>query len=152
MCFDFKEVFRHEVFNLFIAAHHQPEHGCLHAPHGKHALITSIATENGVSTGHIDAVQPVGTRSRQRRNAQRYKLTVGTKTVDRPLNRLRVQVVYQATLHLLALFRCQLQIVQHFIHQQLPFTIRVPGVNDFAGFMQEPFDDVKLFGHGGSGL
>ena len=27
----------------------------------------------------------------------------------------RVQVVYQATLHLLALFRCQLQIVQHFI-------------------------------------
>ncbi|WP_432758722.1 toprim domain-containing protein, partial [Escherichia coli] len=62
---------------------------------------------------------------RQRRNAQRYKLTVGTKTVDRPLNRLRVQVVYQATLYLLALFRCQLQIVQHFIHQQLPFTIRV---------------------------
>ena len=53
--------------------------------------------------GHIDAVQPVGTRSRQRRNAQRYKLTVGTKTVDRPLNRLRVQVVYQATLYLLAL-------------------------------------------------
>ena len=117
MRFDFKEIFRHEVFNLFVAAHHQSEYGRLHASHGKYALITGIATENGVSAGHIDAVQPVGSGSRQCRNAQRHKLTVGTKTVDRPLNRLRVQVVYQATLHLLALFRCQLQIVQHFIHQ-----------------------------------
>ena len=31
-------------------------------------------------------------------------------------------------------------------------TIRVSGVNDFAGFMQEAFDDIKLFSHGGSGL
>ena len=152
MCFDFKEVFRHEVFNLFIAAHHQPKHGRLHASHGKHTLITGIAAENGIRTGHINAVQPVSPRPRQCRNAQRYKLAIGAKTIDRPLNRLRVQVVYQTTLYLLALFRCQLQVVQHFIHQQLPFAIRVSGVNDFAGFMQEPFDDVKLFGHGGSGL
>ena len=152
MCFDFKEVFRHEVFNLFIAAHHQPKHGRLHASHGKYALITGIATENGVSAGHIDAVQPVSSGSRQCRNAQRYKLAIGAKTIDRPLNRLRVQVVYQTTLYLLALFRCQLQVVQHFIHQQLPFAIRVSGVNDFAGFMQEAFDDIKLFSHGGSGL
>lgn len=151
MCFDFKEVFRHEVFNLFVAAHHQPEYGRLHASHGKYALITGIATENSVSAGHIDAVQPVSPRPRQCRNAQRYKLAIGAKTIDRPLNRLRVQVVYQTTLYLLAL-SVPVAGGQHFIHQQLPFAIRVSGVNDFAGFMQEAFDDIKLFSHGGSGL
>ena len=93
MRFDFKEIFRDEVFNLFVAAHHQPKHWRLHAPNGKYPLVASITPQNGICAGHINAVQPVGTRSRQRRNAQRYKLTVGTKTIDRPLNRLRVQVV-----------------------------------------------------------
>lgn len=69
MRFDLKEIFRHEVFNFFVAAHYQPEHRRLHASNGKYALIASIATENGIRAGHIDTVQPVGTRSRQCRNA-----------------------------------------------------------------------------------
>ena len=147
-----KEVFGDKVFNLFITTHNQSEHRRLYAPDRKYALIARVTSENGVSARHIDTVQPVRTRSRQRRDAQRDKLTVGAQTLNSPLHGLRVEVVNQATLHLLALFRCQLQVIQHFIHQQLPFTIGVTGVNNFAGLMQKALNDVKLFGHRGARL
>ena len=152
MRFHFEEVFGDEVLYLFIATHNQPEHRRLYAPDRKYALIARVTSKNGVSARHIDTVQPVRTRSRQCRHAQRDKLTVGAQPLNSPLNGLRVEVVNQATLHLLALFRCQLQVIQHFIHQQLPFTIGVTGVNNFAGFMQKALNDVELFGHRGARL
>ena len=127
-------------------------HRRLHAPHGEHALIARVAPEDGVGAGHVDPVQPVSARARKRRDAQRDKLAVGTQTRDRTLYRLRVEVVYQAALHLLTLFRRQFKIVQHLIHQQLSFPVRVTRVHDFFGFMQEALDHVELFGHRRSGL
>ena len=62
--------------------------------------------------------------------------------------RLRVEVVDQAALHLLALFRRQLQVVQHFIDQQLPFPVRVTRVDHFRRLMQEALNHVELFGDG----
>ena len=135
MRFHFKEIFGDEVFNLFIATHNQAEHRRLYAPDREHTLIACVSPKNGVSTGHIDAVQPVCPRPRQGRHAQRDELTVGPQTLNSPFDGLRVEVVNQTTLHLLALFRSQLQVIQHFIHQQLSFTIGVSRVNNLAGFM-----------------
>ncbi len=152
MRFHFKEIFGDEVLNLFITTHDQPQHRRLHAPHGEHALIARVAPEDGVGAGHVDTVQPVRARAGQRRDAQRNKFAVGAQARDRTLHRLRVEVVDQAALHLLTLFRRQFKIVQHLIHQQLSFPVRVTRVHDFIGFMQEALDHVELFGHRRSGL
>ena len=152
MRFHFKEIFGDEVLNLFITTHHQPQHRRLHAAHGEYPLIARITPEDGVGAGHVDPVQPVSARARKRRDAQRDKLAVGTQTRDRTLYRLRVEVVYQAALYLLAFFRRQLEVVQHFIYQQLSFPVRVTCVNHFRGFVQETLDHVQLFGHRRPGL
>ena len=146
MRFDIEEVFGDEVFNLFIAAHHQAEHRGLHPPHGEHPLIAGVAPQQGIGPGHIDAVQPVGARPRQRRHAKRHKLAVSAQAVDRPLNRLRVEIVYQTALHLLTLLRRQLQVVEHLIHQQLPLTVGVAGVDNLLGLAEQALDDIQLFG------
>ncbi len=147
-----EEVFGNEVFNFFIATHNQSEHRRLHAPDRKYALITRVTPQNGISARHVDTVQPVRARSRQCRHAKGDELTVGAQTLNRPLDGLRVEVVNQAALHLLALFRGQLQVIQHFIHQQLSFTIGVTCVNDFTGLMQKSLNNVELFGHRGTRL
>ncbi len=78
------------------------------------------AAENGIRTGHINAVQPVspprasaethsGTNSLlERRRSSPAQPPAGS-------GRLSNNAVPAG------LFRCQLQVVQHFIHQQLPF-------------------------------
>ncbi len=146
MRFDVKEIFGDEVLDLFIATHHQPQHRRLYATNRQHSLIAGITPENGVGAGHVDAIQPVGASAGQRRHAQRDKLAIRAQAVNRPLNRLWVEVVNQATLHLLALFRRQLQVVQHLIDQQLPFSIRVARVNHFLRLAKQALDDVQLFG------
>ncbi|MNV32296.1 hypothetical protein D3C71_1236300 [compost metagenome] len=152
MRFHLEEIFRHEVFDLFIAAHHQPKHWRLDAPDGEHALITGVTPQNRVGTCHVDAVQPVGAGSREGRNAQRDKFAVGAQTRNRTLHRLRVEIVNQATLNLLTLFRRQFEVVEHLVHQKLPFPVRVTRVNHFFGIVKKTFDDVELFGDGGTRL
>ena len=69
MCFHFKKIFGNEVFDLFIASDNQPEYRRLYAPDGEHPLITGVTPENGIRTGHVDAVQPVRAGTGQRRHA-----------------------------------------------------------------------------------
>jgi len=45
MRFDFEEVFGDEIFDLFVATHHQPQHRGLNAPNGEHAVIARIAPQ-----------------------------------------------------------------------------------------------------------
>ncbi|SAJ31479.1 Uncharacterised protein [Enterobacter cloacae] len=79
MRFDFEEVFGDEIFDLFVATHHQPQHRCLDTTDGEYALITRVAPENGVGTGHVDPVQPVRTGTRQRGDTQGNKFAVGAQ-------------------------------------------------------------------------
>ncbi|MNC12050.1 hypothetical protein D3C75_597630 [compost metagenome] len=50
-------------------------------------------------------------------------------------------------MNLLTLLRCQFQIVENFVHQQLSFAIRVTCMNHFVSLDEEFFDGVKLFSH-----
>ena len=144
-----EEIFGDEIFNLFIAKDHQAKYRGLHPPHREHPLIAGVAPQQGVGAGHIDAVQPVGAGPRQRRHAERHELAVGAQTVDRPLHRLRVEIVNQTALHLLTLLRRQLQVVEYFVHQQLPFSVRVAGVDNLLGVAEQALDDIQLFGDRG---
>ena len=110
-------------------------------------MITGVTAKDGIRAGHIDPVQPVGAGAGQRRDAQGYKFAVGAQAVNRPLHRLRVKIVDQTALHLLTLFRRQLQIVKYLIHQQLTLSVRVTGMNDFLRIAEQTLNHVKLFGH-----
>ncbi|CAH0242440.1 hypothetical protein SRABI106_02434 [Rahnella aquatilis] len=136
MRFYFKEIFRHEVFDIFIATDHQSENRGLYASDGEHAVVTGVAPQNGVGAGHIDAVKPVGTGAGQRGNTQRNKITVVAQPLNSTLDGLRVEIVNQAALGRVTFFRRQFEIIQHFIHQQLPFAIRVTGVDNLRGLEQ----------------
>ncbi|MNP50619.1 hypothetical protein D3C76_1448940 [compost metagenome] len=114
--FHFEEIFGDKVLDLFIAAHHQPQHRSLDATHREHPLITGVTPENGVGAGHVDAVQPVGAGASQRGDAQRHKLAVGSQTRDGTLHRLRVEIVDQTALHLAAFLWREVQVIQHLVH------------------------------------
>ncbi len=152
MGFDFEVIFRDEVFDLFVTAHHQTQHRRLHAAHRQHAVIARVAPQQRPGARHIDTVKPVGARARQRRNAERNKFAVFAQSADRPLHRLRVQVVDQAALNPAAFFRRQLQIVEHFVHQQLTFAIGVARMHHFAGLLQQLLNNFKLLRHRGTRL
>ncbi len=72
--------------------------------------------QNSIRTGHIDAVQPVGTRSR---SAETHSGT--NSLLERRRSIARQPPAGSGRLSSNAApagaFRCQLQIVQHFIHQ-----------------------------------
>ncbi|CCK14062.1 hypothetical protein BN136_72 [Cronobacter universalis NCTC 9529] len=142
--FDLKEIFGDEVFNLFVAPHHQPQHGRLDAAYREHALIARVLPEQRPGARHVNAVQPVGAGAGERRGAERHELAVLSQLIDGALHRLRVEIVNQATTHLLALFRGQLQVVEHFVHQQLPFAIRVACVNNLLRLAQQLFNHIEL--------
>ncbi|CCJ97842.1 hypothetical protein BN130_327 [Cronobacter malonaticus 507] len=142
--FDLKEIFGDEVFNLFVAPHHQPQHRRLDAAYREHALVARVLPEQRPGARHVNAVKPVRAGAGERRGAERHKLAVLAQLVDSALHRLRVEIVNQAAAHLLALFRGQLQVVEHFIHQQLPFAIRVACVNNLLRLAQQLFNHVKL--------
>ena len=152
MRLDVKEIFGDEILNLFITPHDQPQHRRLHPPDRQHPLVAGIAAEQRIGAGHVNPVQPVGAGAGQGRNAQRNKLAVGAQTSNRPLHRLRVEIVNQAALNLLALFWRQLQIVENFVYQQLPLSVRVTGVNHLLRIAQQTLDDVELFGDRRFGL
>ena len=147
-----EEVFGDEVFNLFITANHQAKYRGLHPPHGQYPLIAGVTPQQSIGAGHIDAVQPVGTRPRQRRHAERHELAVGAQAIDRPLHRLRVEIVNQTALHLLTLLRRQLQVIEYFVHQQLPLTVGVAGMDHFLRLAKQTLDHIELFGDRGFGL
>ena len=147
MCPHLKEIARHKVFNFLITPHHQPEHRGLHPADRKHTVIPRITAEDGVGACHIDAVEPVCPCPCQCRNTQRDKITVKTHFIHCPDYRLRVKVIDQAALHLLTLFRRELQEIQYLIHQQLPFAIRVSGVDNFSCGTEQRTDGAQLFRH-----
>ncbi|MND67357.1 hypothetical protein D3C80_587700 [compost metagenome] len=145
--FHFEKVFRHEVFDIFVPPYHQPQYWRLHPSNGQHAVITGIAPQNGVGTGHVDAIQPISAGTRQGRYTQRDKIAVITQPLYGTFHRLRVEIVDQATAYAVPFFRRQRQIVEHFVHQQLAFAIRVTCVHHLIGFMQQFFDRIKLLAH-----
>ncbi len=147
-----KEIFGDKVLNLFIAAHHQPQHRRLDAPYREHPLVARVAPQQRPGAGHIDAVKPVGPCPRQRRDAERNKFAVGAQATNRPLYRLRVEIVNQTALDTLTLLRRELEIVEHLIHQQLTLAIRVTGVNNLAGLAKQTLDHVDLLGDRGARL
>ncbi len=81
--------------------------------------------ENGIRTGHINAVQPVSPRpaSAETHSGTNSLLERRRSIAAQPpagSSRLSNNAVPAGA------FRCQLQVVQHFIHQQLPFAIGSP--------------------------
>ena len=81
---------------------YQDEEGrLLHRPLAEH-VVKRIEGQPAIVTGYN------GAGPRQRRHAERHELAVGAQTVDRPLHRLRVEIVNQTALHLLTLLRRQL--------------------------------------------
>ncbi|MNH08507.1 hypothetical protein D3C73_894300 [compost metagenome] len=143
--FNLEEVLRDKIFNIFVTPDDQPQHRCLHPAHRQHAIITGITPQNGVGTGHVDAIQPVGAGTRQGGDTKWDKVAIVTQPFDSALHRLRVEIVDQATADAVAFFRRQRQIVQHLIHQQLAFPVRVTGMHHFIGLVQQLFDGIKLF-------
>ena len=93
MRFDFKVIFGNEVLDLFIAPHHQPQHRRLHPADRQYAVIAGVAAQQRPCAGHIDAVQPVGARARQRRDAQRNKFFILAQATHGTFHRLRVKIV-----------------------------------------------------------
>ncbi len=63
---DFIKGFGDEIFYFATALNHQTEHRGLHATNRQHAVIAGFTAQYGIGTRHVDAIQPVGTGTRQR--------------------------------------------------------------------------------------
>ncbi len=127
MRFDFKEVFPTKFSISSSRRTTSPSTGVCRVPR-KVRPDNRHCDREWYTQGHIDAVQPVGTRSRQRRNAR------GTNSLlERRRSIARSTACGSGRLSSNAApagaFPVPVVEVQHFIHQQLPFAIRVPGVN-----------------------
>ncbi len=141
------EGFGHEGLDLEIPPHHQPEQRGLHPTDREQLAATGLAPEQGIGAGHVDAVEPVGPTAGQCGNRQRHELLVIPQFVEGAAHRGRVEIANEAALHRLG-FRVA-EKVDHLIHQQLPFPIRVTGVDHAVGLLDQPLDDGELgFGLG----
>ncbi len=144
------EGFGDEGLDLEIPPHHQPEQRGLYTTDREQLAATGLAPEQGVGAGHVDAVEPVGPTASQRRDRQRHELLVVSELVEGTAHRGRVEIADEAALHRPG-FRVA-EKVDHLVHQQLSFPVRVTGVDHAVGLLDQPLDDGELgfglgFGH-----
>ena len=141
------EGFGDEGLDLEIPAHHQPQQRGLHPPHREQLAAARLAPQQGVGAGHVDAIEPVGPTAGQRRDRQRHELLVIPQFVEGTAHRGRVEIADEAALHRLG-FRVA-EKVDHLIYQQLPFPVRVTGVDHAVRLLDQSLDDGELgFGLG----
>ncbi len=126
MCFDFKEVFATKFSISSSRRTTSPSTGVARVPRKAHPDNRHCGRE-WYTTGHINAVQPVSPRPRQCRNdSGTNSLLERRRSIARSTacgsGRLSNNAVPAGA------FPVPVAVVQHFIHQQLPFAIRVSGV------------------------
>ena len=88
----------------------------------------------------IHADQPVRPRTRQGRLLQRIELRIFPKVCIGLPNALLIQCIEQNTLHRLRVPK----VVQHLIHEKLPFPVGVTRMDNLIGLRNEPLQDGKL--------
>ena len=136
------EGFGHEGVYLEIPPHHQPQQRRLHPTDRQQLAAAGLAPKQGVGAGHVDAIEPVCAAAGQRRHRQRHELLVVPQLVEGAAHRGGIEITDEAALHRLGLGIAEE--VDHLVHQQLPFPVRVTGIDHAVGLLDEPLDHGKL--------
>ena len=128
---------RLEGLDLLVATHHQPQQRCLHAPHRQHAVMAGLTARQCPGACQIHAIQPVGALAGQRGFVQGLPALIVIQLVEGTRDGGAVHVADQQAFDR----PTPAHVLEHFLHQQLAFAIRVAG-------MYHLVSQLELFSNG----
>lgn len=135
-------VIRHrlESLDFTVTIHDQGQRRSLHPAHGQQGPGTAALRPQGVGAGKVHADQPIGACAASGSVGPAVISVVFFQCGQAPLDRHGVLRGNPKA----ARWLVGLEVVQHFIDQQLAFTVGVASVDDFARLLDEFADHGKL--------
>ena len=136
-------ILRLEILYFPLPAHYKCQCRSLDTAYRQHQIaVAGTLSRQSIGTGQIHAYQPVCPCPRQCRLPEIEKLRILTQILNCFLNAFFIQSIKEYPPYRLV----TAHILKHLVHQQLTFTVRVPGMNDFICLADKLLHHSKLLG------
>ncbi len=123
-----------------IAVDDQAEDRGLYTAYRQHAFDTLDLSRQRTCAGHIETVQLITDAAGQSFLVQAEELAIITQALQRLSCSIGIEVIDQDTFD-----RCGVAVIlQHLLHQQLSFVVRVACMHDLGGFADQLANNLQL--------